>query len=853
MKQMAEEDGHPAASEGQEEDAADDVGGRLYPVYFGASCAFLTLHLLSGRRGPDLNDGRRWCLEEALLQGGARLLGLLVWRVQRGGEALEEGLRRAESEVAELKRLRAEDARANEKVVGIFAAHEQSWIAERKKMRLQTQALLTQFQMLEAKREATMAETNGKVEEKERVIRSKEEALEEAAKRTTELEEMLRTAEAASEEAREEAKKEAQDHAAELWKHKTTFVELVSSQRQLEADMGRALRQAEAARRELEEAREQREEAAEAAERMADELARTRKDAEQKDKILSAMLRKSKLDTSEKQMLLKDLKLAKARKKQAELEVERLQGFCGQRHRKGLRGHLPLVAESSEEEQSSSFKRGRAGFHSRTLLLDYLEAESTNDNSECGTPEEGDAVSGSDSVRRYSSKDGEEELVTADIRHLQDWVRTETEKYASVLQQRHYAEVTAFTEQMRLKDEKLEAYRWRLLSMELEAKRLQSHIKGLDGNVSKLRKESVRLEALLMGKERELRALQEQFELHLHRCRKSVVEKTPELEIPSAGGSPEVDSETTQRGGGCDDAIDEVKNVQFVTQIIEKEPNHEGETEPELASSAASPSYSGQLEQGTFLSSQSPVEEIEEEKEVGVDPGHALLKPRFPESSAASVSPVQVSGPSSVCDNSPWKMDLHALGISYKIKRLKQQLLVLEKLAAAQALKQLPGKEDKRDANEHKQQFKGLLLVMSLLNKQVKRYQSLEEKADDLCKRMHEIDREGRSRGSCQGRAKEQTEALEGFLEETFQLQRYVVATGQKLMEIQTRISSSFGGGSDSDGGWKENPEFNLGRFAAIVRGLFREIQRGLEVRIARIIGNLEGTLASDGFLHMRN
>lgn len=44
--------------------------------------------------------------------------------------------------------------------------------------------------------------------------------------------------------------------------------------------------------------------------------------------------------------------------------------------------------------------------------------------------------------------------------------------------------------------------------------------------------------------------------------------------------------------------------------------------------------------------------------------------------------------------------------------------------------------------------------------------------------------------------------------------------------------------------------EFNLARFAAVVRILFREVQVGLEGQIARIIGNLEEALACDGILH---
>ncbi|RZC08857.1 hypothetical protein D0Y65_015532 [Glycine soja] len=45
------------------------------------------------------------------------------------------------------------------------------------------------------------------------------------------------------------------------------------------------------------------------------EITKFHKDLEQKDKILFAMLRKSELDTVEKQMLLKEVKLSKARRK----------------------------------------------------------------------------------------------------------------------------------------------------------------------------------------------------------------------------------------------------------------------------------------------------------------------------------------------------------------------------------------------------------------------------------------------------------------------------------------------------------------------------------------------------------
>lgn len=90
---------------------------------------------------------------------------------------------------------------------------------------------------------------------------------------------------------------------------------------------------------------------------------------------------------------------------------------------------------------------------------------------------------------------------------------------------------------------------------------------------------------------------------------------------------------------------------------------------------------------------------------------------------------------------------------------------------------------------------------------------------------------------------------MEIFLEETFQLQRYMVATGQKLMELQNKIASGFIGISEELDG---SASFDMKRFADNISTLFKEIQRGLELRIARIIGNLEGTLACEGMIRLR-
>ncbi|XP_057951553.1 uncharacterized protein LOC131146183 [Malania oleifera] len=807
-----------------------DNGDSLYPMYFGVSCAFFALELLSR---PDVDDKKFSEIRDKMLQGSAQLLGLLVWRVQRNGADGEKcellcKLEKAQREVEELKHRRREDAKANEKVVSIFAAQEQIWFSERKKLRQHVGVLLNDLRIIEAKKDEAISEFSEKLQEKEVFILSKDKGLEEEVQKRKDMEEKLKKAEIVAEELRECAKREAQEHAAELLKHKTAFIELVSNQRQLEAEMGRALRQAEAARQELDSVTEQKEESVSMVQKLSAEIVKMRKDLEQKDKILSAMLRKSKLDTAEKQMLLKEVKLTKARRKQAELETERWRAASESRHeRHSLRSMLSNHSNSRMEALSGargmhsittgSSQFGRTRSQPNDLLLEYLQPEIRANDFPSLTDQ-------------YSPEENGELVVTADVKHLEGWVRSEAEKYTAVVEQRHQQEIDAFAEQMRLKDEKLEAFRWRLLSMELESKRLKLHIEGLNHDMSQMRQANLKLEALLLDREAELKSLKEQPALQLRplNCLRTSLNSSP--------NDPDVEHDT----------------MWSKVKIIKRQ---SGEEEPETKTTLLEGYEGGKSEKveetpsknqskDIILTVQSPEREFEGQKDIAIDPilSQELSTGRrdidiFEKTASAS----QCSGTK---NRSLWKMDLHALGVSYKIKRLKQQLLMLERLKGKQESSEVGESEDNEQFG-----IKGFLLLISLLTRHVGRYQSLQGKADDLCKRMHESNLEVSSKDSKVQRTKEETRTLEHFLEETFQLQRYIVATGQKLMEIEPKIVHGFVEVTEELDG---SASFDMKQFADVVRNLFREVQRGLEVRISRIIGDLEGTLACEGITQFR-
>ncbi|XP_020963588.1 polyamine-modulated factor 1-binding protein 1 [Arachis ipaensis] len=762
----------------------------MYPMYFGVSCAFFALQALTK---PHV-EVEKWSeIRDSILQGSAQLLGLIVWKVQKGVPDGEEyrkilfKLRNAEREIENLKKMRHEDAKANEKVVGIFAAQEQSWLHERRKLRQHIGALMNELRVFEKKKDEAVSEMSQKLKEMEDLLESRDKVIQEGEQKRKELEENLAKAEREAEELRESVKLEAQEHSSDLRKHKTAFIELVSNQRQLEAELGRAMKQLEAAKQELGSVLEKKEESELLAQKLSIEIARLHKDLEQKDKILSAMLRKSKLDTAEKQMLLKEVKLSKARRKHAEQESERWKAVSeGKHERHSLKSMLVNLSSRMDV-----FPAARVGQHSSTGSSQIAQE--------------------SDSFPHFADK----------------YLPQRTE--GLLIEQRHHLELDAFTEQMRMKDEKLEAFRWQLLRMELETKQLQSHLEGLVKDVTQLRHDKMRLETLVLEREDELASLKEKFSSQMRsfnciRNNNSNLHPQPSEPVQQDAVCSKV--KVVKRKSG-------EKEQEIVETLIEVDCEKE-----------VHPVAHDQFNNDANSVVQSQNNEIEVEKDISMEGSSSIMQNQSPNPNQIEVDGAEkiasTSQPSNKTKQSPWKMDLHALGVSYKIKRLKQQLVLVERLAGMQA-----SDEKSETSDESKGGMKAYLSLTALLNKQVGRYQSLQEKTDDLCKRMYENDIYAR-RGDMNGGARS---TLEQFLEETFQLQRYIVATGQKLMEIQSKIDSGYGGVAEE---MEKSAGIDMKRFADSIKNLFQEVQRGLEVRTSRIIGDLEGTLACDGITSFR-
>lgn len=777
----------------------------MYSMCFGVSCAFFALQVLTE---PQI-EVQRWSkIRDTMLQGSAQLLGLIVWKVQKGmPNGGECRLKSAEREIENLKKMRHEDAKANEKVVGIFAAQEQSWLSERRRLRQQIGALLSQLRVFEKNKDAAISELNQKLKDMEALAESRDKETEQEGKKRKELEEKLNKFERDAEEMRESARREAQEHSCDLRKHKTAFIELVSNQRQLEAELSRAVKQVEATRQELASVMENKEESDLMAQKLSLEITKFHKDLEQKDKILSAMLRKSKVDAAEKQMLLKEVKLSKARRKQAEQETQKWKAVSeGKHERHSLKSMLVNLSSRMDV-----FPSGRGMQHSSTGSS-HIENEP-------------DQLS---PFPHYLQQRNGDLAIPANAKRLEGWMRAEAERYATLIEQRHHLELDAFAEQMQLKDEKLEAFRWQLLRTELEMKQMQAHVEGLVKDVTQLRHDKMRLETLLLEREDELTSLKEQFAsklrpLNYSRNNSNLPPQSSELAQDAVWSKVKV----VKRKPG-------EKVLEMMETLVEEDCEKEVQCLPH-----------DRLKSSNLLV-QSPENEIEEEKGVSREDSPIPMQNQSPNKVEADTSEKMASTSQtlSTSEQSLWKMDLHALGVSYKIKRLKQQLVLVERLTGRKA-----NDEQAEITDDSSVGMKAYLSLTTLLNKQVGRYQSLQEKTDDLCKRMHENDLYANRGEAYASRAKEKTSTLEHFLEETFQLQRYIVATGQKLMEIQSKIVSGFVGVAEE---MEKSSGIDMNRFADSIRNLFHEVQRGLEVRTSRIIGDLEGTLAREGMTCLR-
>ncbi|CAL9038453.1 unnamed protein product [Musa banksii] len=171
---------------------------------------------------------------------------------------------------------------------------------------------------------------------------------------------------------------------------------------------------------------------------------------------------------------------------------------------------------------------------------------------------------------------------------------------------------------------------------------------------------------------------------------------------------------------------------------------------------------------------------------------------------------------------SPWRVDAESSRVSSKLKSLEDELVNLEKLGKGDTSK-----------------------IPSSMRKQEKRYQSLAAKIDDLCRKMRVNDPSDPTLGP-----EFRTQRLTEFLLEAFRLQHRAAETRQKLNTVQAQAAAAKSRVGDE---LTAEAKLNTRKSVDSIRSSFKEIQRNLEIWLARIMGDLEGILARDGASRVRD
>lgn len=762
-------------------------------------------------------------------------------------------LEEAEAEVEEMKKRRAEDARANEKVAAIFATQRQHWKMEKKKLKQQLEILLKQSQAFE------------------------------------------------------EFPSEEKLDCSRCARKDGLMSDLEARSLQMEDELVRAFNGLEICKKDC---KIMFEEKKEITERLSSEIVRLRRDIDEKEEVISSLLRKS----DEKEELERKLTIVEAKRKQGDwpgLEKSLHAVHIKQRHllemdafERQMRAKDERMEVFRQKLLSMDNKLEKLQTENRDLVRSLELAKAKNANLEILLKEK-------DSLLRSLK----ENLIFNEKSQMhshsdQSLLEFEDAKY-KIEKVEHKATKFRAVEESKAKDEEFREF----TSTAVKAKLLQTQTDYEEGKerLSFLLKSSKsvpinylrdrnflreRLESIDEDSERVLptgnphlicliqqatqafgpcshqeTGLEGMLQTTKENAGKSGVQGLPPWAYNrEQDGDPreELPTVVDKHVSGtckCGNAIDNNQTEAVVVAPVKLQSERAiwGEWQKgrvtasvDSESQVSLPGRNGQLKGKTVFQDQNGGEAERQTTELSTTHVQTIPVKSFPARKNDDISCDASSYLKHILEGrySSTKKDAEALAISSDVKRLEQQLLQLEKISKAEVSKRIHSKDETpimdlntENGNDYEQvkSKSASLSTIQLLKKQFKRYQALIGKIEDLCTRIHEKDPAHTNTGS---RSREQIAAQELFLIETFQLQHYLAATGQKLIAIQSDIAHK-SCAMDNEIAFTAN--FNVMQSVESVKSHLKEIQRSLEKRLARVIGDLEGTLARDGVLHVRH
>lgn len=281
-----------------------------------------------------------------------------------------------QEELLELKRLRSEDGKANERVVSIFASKEQAWKAERRKFRddqqmlcqelqrsyLQQEALSLKLEHLRSPqkqpcsecdhREGLFAALKGRLGEQEFLIMATMEEAQIEQQEKNALAEKLASVESSLSQMHEKLSVEAERHALELKAH-GEFKELLQIKiKEAEIENSQVSQELRAAQASISTLIHEKTCCEEHIADMSTEVTQLKRSVQGKDDIISAMFKKAKADNEDRKELERELAIMKVKLFHAEKEKEKWRRLAEANTRSSLK--------------TENF-RSRSGFGSRPV------------------------------------------------------------------------------------------------------------------------------------------------------------------------------------------------------------------------------------------------------------------------------------------------------------------------------------------------------------------------------------------------------------------------------------------------------------------------------------------------------
>ncbi|XP_024393565.1 uncharacterized protein [Physcomitrium patens] len=576
-----------------------DANGEQLPIlseYFSVALTFAALGgLIRGKKGTphlELNPKFQRVGLQVMLKNAMDRLQLLALNAQELEKKVidgKEGTRKdaeawdaerrtlvqrlslAEAQIESVKKCRHEDAKANEKVVGIFASHEQAWINEKKKLKREIELLRNEIVVIRKRNVRKVDEGKGCEE-----CRLKVQELEKLEDKLCEKEFLLA---AASDEARSDQRERNQlaGKLAMMESCVSNLKEKISKEtaknRELQAVIAdisdkheEAERMLKCATADLASMTGEVKSMSEAnvkknvmVEELSDDLLKLQKDIDDKEEVISVILKKSDIDRKEREDLLLELAHVKSKRKAAEYEKDRWKRLAEERARTcssgsnalksrrslGSKTELDKLSEirrscdeevhglksmymtklEALQEQLNSYEEKVALLESKIVVHSVVnqkrKPKQEVPNLACVNAKECDnrydLVTLLESVapevdmmlfKRFNPEIQEVPVTAASLKDwLEQWLEAVKSHHAQHLEQRHWREIDAFERQMRLKDERVESFRWQLLSMESECSKLKSELEMLKSRLAIAVDEKCRAERAVEVKDTELRAL----------------------------------------------------------------------------------------------------------------------------------------------------------------------------------------------------------------------------------------------------------------------------------------------------------------------------------------------------------